>query len=425
MKKYLLFFSVVAGFLGVSCEKPVDIIEKEANSEPKTYTVTIGFNSPVKLETKSGLNDDKVERLDIYYYNYRGEFLGHETFTGSNALSQQLVLSMDERTELLFLAFANLPEDIATYITQVPMTYGSYPHIYFPFEFQKGLDYPVMGATAQVFLDSDKEVKMDLYRYIYKIEVGRITADFSIDSMKNKPVTVKRIVLINCGNKYDLLHKLDEEMPKSIYGLVDDFDYEIFGGGNTGYYLIGGHIGKYSTFSMEYENLREDWDIEYNSSYNTNNENKDAGTIIVDAEGIAEQASVINFSDNTIIGTSDNGLLNTTIDVNRTLVGLVANYTAAPKPLNAGIYNQDNTLKLVIEVEVDGTTMFYPIQILQPQPNTVYRIDNITLKGAPSPYCNVYPISYDSYSETTVSAITEISVNNIMTGANPETGELL
>lgn len=117
--------------------------------------------------------------------------------------------------------------------------------------------------------------------------------------------------------------------------------------------------------------------------------------------------------------------MNTTIDVNKTLTGLVANYTSAPKPLNVGIYDQDNTLKLVIEVEVDGTTMFYPIQILQPQPNTLYRIENITLKGAPSPYCNVYPVSYDAYSETAISAITEIYVSDIMAGANPETGELL
>lgn len=425
MKKYLLFFSVVAGFLAISCEKPVDIIENEVESQHQTYTVTIGFNSPVKLETKSGLNDDKVERLDIYYYDSKRDLLGHETFIGSDALNQQMVLSIDEKERIFFLAFANLHEDIASYITQMSMEYGSYPHIYFPFEFQKGLDYPVMGATTQVYMDSDKEVKMDLYRYIYKIDLGRITADFTIDSMKNKPITVKRIVLINCGNQYDLLRKFDAEMPESIYGPEHTFDYEIFGGGNIGYYLIGGHIGKYSTFSMEYENLREDWDIDYNCSYNTNNENKSAGTIIIDAEGVAERASVINFSDNTIIGTSDDNLLNTTIEVNQTLCGLVANYTAAPKPLNVGIYNQDNTLKLVIEVEVDGTVMFYPIQILQPQPNTIYRIENITLKGAPSPYCNVYPVSYDAYSESAISAITEIAVSNIMAGANPETGELL
>lgn len=425
MKKYLLLFSVVAGFLGVSCEKPVDIIETEADSEPHTYTVTIGFNSPVKLETKSGLNDDKVERLDIYYYDSKRDLLGHEILIGGDALNQQVVIPMAEKKRCYFLAFANLHEDIATYITHVSMKYGTYPHIYFPFEFQKGLDYPVMGATAQVYMDSDKEVILDLYRYSYKIELGRITADFTIGSMKNKPVTVKRIVLINCGNKYDLLRKFDAEMPESIYGSVNTFDYEIFGGGNKGYYLIGGYIGNYSSFRMEFENLREDWDIEYNSSYNTNNENKTAGTIIIDAKGIAEQASVINLSDNTIIGTSDDNLLNTTIDVNKTLTGLVANYTSAPKPLNVGIYDQDNTLKLVIEVEVDGTTMFYPIQILQPQPNTLYRIENITLKGAPSPYCNVYPVSYDAYSETAISAITEIYVSDIMAGANPETGELL
>ena len=119
MKKYLLFLSVAAGFLGVSCEKPADFIETVTDSAPKTYTVTIGFNSPVQLQTKSGKSYDKVNRLDVYYYGINGEFYGHESFCGEDALSQQVSVTMEERNYVRFLFLANLPEDLATYIGRI------------------------------------------------------------------------------------------------------------------------------------------------------------------------------------------------------------------------------------------------------------------------------------------------------------------
>ena len=186
MKKYLLFLSV-AGFLGVSCEKPVDIIETDADSVPRTYTVTIGFNSPMQLQTKSGRTYDKVDSLDIFYYSLNGDFYGHKSFSGEDALSQQVVMTMEENKYVRFLFLANIPEDLATYISRITKLELN-THIYFPFEEQESLDYPIMGATQLVKFTSDQRVQVDLYRYTYNLDIGRITADFTVDSMKNKEI---------------------------------------------------------------------------------------------------------------------------------------------------------------------------------------------------------------------------------------------
>lgn len=423
MKKYLLFYSMVAGFLGVSCEKPVDIIEKEANSEPKTYTVTIGFNSPMQLQSKSGKTYDKVNRLDVYYYGLNGEFYGHESFCGEDALSQQIVVTMEEKSYMRVLFLANLPEDLATYIGRITDVELS-TRIYFPFEEQESLDYPIMGATQLIKFTSDQSVQVDLYRYTYNLDIGRITADFTVESMKNKEITVKRVILTNTSNQYDLLANLSSSMPESIYGKLQTFDYEILGGGNTGY-EVGSTIMRNGKFTMTYEGLREDWAGAYSCSLNDNYLNFYPGEVRITERDIVKEATIITLDENNIIGLSDDNTLNTVLEVNKTLTGLAAEYLPH-LPINGGRDNQDNVLKLVVEVEVDGEIMFYPIHLLTPQPNTIYHIENIILKGAPSTHCNYYPVTYTvSAGMGLVTSASEVTVGDVGVGANPTTGELL
>ena len=423
MKKYLLLFSVVVGFLGVSCEKPVDIIETDADSVPRTYTVTIGFNSPMQLQTKSGRTYDKVDRLDIYYYSLNGDFYGHKSFSGEDALSQQVVMTMEENKYVRFLFLANIPEDLATYISRITKLELN-THIYFPFEEQESLDYPIMGATQLIEFTSDQRVQVDLYRYTYNLDIGRITADFTVDSMKNKEITVKRIILINTSNQYDLVTNLSSDMPESIYGRLQTFDYEILGGGNTGY-AVGPTIMRNGKFTMTYEGLRDDWASPYSCSLNDNYLNLYSGEVRITERDIVKEATIITLEDNNIIGQSDANTINSVLEVNKTLTGLAAEYLPH-LPMNGGRSNQDNVLKLVIEVEVDGKIMYYPTHLLAPQPNTIYHIENITLKGIPSDHCNFYPVTYDiSAGMGMVTSASEVTVSDMTVGAYPTTGELL
>ena len=54
-------------------------------------------------------------------------------------------------------------------------------------------------------------------------------------------------------------------------------------------------------------------------------------------------------------------------------------------------HNQDRYHKLVLGVKINGTNYYYPMYLHNLQPNMVYKINTITLKGEPSEYPNVWP----------------------------------
>ena len=60
-----------------------------------------------------------------------------------------------------------------------------------------------------------------------------------------------------------------------------------------------------------------------------------------------------------------------------------------------------------------------------PQPNTVYRIDNITIKDYGSEYSNFFPLKYVVDFSVTVTDWTEMTIDNMNVGADPITGELV
>lgn len=422
----ILFLGIIVGVLAVSCEKPINDCKGDDVSVKETYTITIGFKSPVIVQTKSESSYDKVDRLDVFYFDSEGDPIDHIVFVGDDVLSNRLSLTMREGTSIIFTFFANLPEELAGYLSH--MTRGQMlSYAVFPLEEMVRLDYPIMCATKSIYFSKDQEVSVQLYRYTYSIEVGNITADFEVDSMRNKEIFIKRIVLTNCANKCDLIYYSSNDSPQSLYGSLKDFDYDIFGGGNAGYapgqaLNFGG-----GSFSLGYDGIIEEWSGSYDNMLNNNVNNSSTNHISTSSTGAASDHTIITFDNNSgigIIGVMDDNSLETVMHVGKRVSGLPANYDA-PMPMNGGTSAQDNTPKLVIEVLVDGQTLFYPIQIAAPQPNTLYRIENIILKGVPSPYCNCYPPVYDLSTGASVSILTETIVTDIVVGANPETGEFI
>ena len=425
-RQMILFLGIVALFLASSCEKPISDHKGDGVSGEDTYTITIDFKPPVVLQTKSGLSYDKVDRLDVFYFDSKGAPIDHKTFVGNDVLSNRLSFTMKEGSSIFFTFFANLPEELAGYLSH--MSRGQMlSYAVFPLEEMDRLDYPIMCATKSVYFSKDQDVSIELYRYTYSIEVGKITADFEVDSMRNKEIFIKRIVLTNCANKCDLIYYSNNDSPQSLYGNQKNFDYDIFGGGNTGYAPGQAVNSGGGSFSLGYDGIIEEWSRNYKNMLNNNVYNSTANHISISSTGAASDHTIITFDNNSgigIIGVMDDNSLETVISVGKRVTGLPANYDA-PMPMNRGTSAQDNTPKLVIEVLVDGQTLFYPIQIAAPQPNTLYRIDNIILKGAPSPYCNCYPPVYDLSTGTSVSILTETIIKDIVVGENPETGELV
>ena len=85
--------------------------------------------------------------------------------------------------------------------------------------------------------------------------------------------------------------------------------------------------------------------------------------------------------------------------------------------------NQNIYPKLVIELSIDGESWFYPIPVIYPQPNTVYKIDNITIKDYGSEYSNFSPIKYVVDYNISVADWYEVNINNMNVGIDPITGE--
>ena len=78
---------------------------------------------------------------------------------------------------------------------------------------------------------------------------------------------------------------------------------------------------------------------------------------------------------------------------------------------------QDDTIKLVIEVEIDGKTYFYPYRALYIQPNSRYLVRNITLKGIGSDYSNFYIKKYGAdVAPVSIQGWDELEVDNIDMG---------
>ena len=77
----------------------------------------------------------------------------------------------------------------------------------------------------------------------------------------------------------------------------------------------------------------------------------------------------------------------------------------------------------MIELSIDGESWFYPIPVIYPQPNTVYKIDNITIKDYGSEYSNFSPIKYVVDYNISVADWYEVNINNMNVGIDPITGE--
>ena len=85
-------------------------------------------------------------------------------------------------------------------------------------------------------------------------------------------------------------------------------------------------------------------------------------------------------------------------------------------------YSQNTNPKLVIELSVDGTSYFYPMLMSCTQPNTVYKLDKITIKSQGSPYSNFFVKYYSMDASLSVQDWDEVTISNIDTGYTDDTG---
>ena len=80
----------------------------------------------------------------------------------------------------------------------------------------------------------------------------------------------------------------------------------------------------------------------------------------------------------------------------------------------------DNDKRLIVELLIDGQSSFYPIEISMPQPNTIYEIENITIRSAGSEYSNFYEKKYNVECSVDIVPWQSVDIPNIDVGYNQD-----
>ena len=374
--------------------------------------------------------DDFIDRIDMYEFNKAGDMIRHESWSDSEGLDLDTVkpVSYDmSGNKHNWVFIANLDPDTAEYLAGldadglsdvysgvIPMEAGNFR-----------LHKPIMTGTADADFKKNESVTVTLYRYLTRIEIEKITADFDDASLYEKEVKLKRIVITHYPNILKLLYKHVSD----VWGTYQD----MLGLGYTKF--VDPAFGNL----LKMPNSCNDIDIPYKSTFDDTfslveygGEGKLAkdfpyllnynsllgeGELVVNAEGDQLTASCHIFGDEEgILCSASNNTAGQSCDVGK--VFYTMNMVRNSYCYLIGDYkSQDDCQKLVIEVEFDGVPYFYIISLRELIAGMTYKVQNITWKNLGSRYSNKYIQKYatDAAIES-VAEWSELQMDNIQVG---------
>lgn len=411
--------------------------ELSAIDESNVSCVSFGFEvMPLEYTMTKSENinqdelDDFIDRIDMYEFNKAGDLIRHESWSDPEGLNLDTVkpVSYDvSGNKHNWVFIANLDPETAEYLAGldadgfsdvysgvIPMEAGNFR-----------LHKPIMTGTADADFKKNESMTVTLYRYLTRIEIEKITADFDDVSLYDKDVKIKRIVITHYPNILKLLYKHVSD----VWGTYQDMlgiGYTKFSDPAFGNLLkLNNECNEINipyksdfddTFSLaEYGGkgkLAEDYPylLNYNKLLGE-------GELVVDAEGDQLAASCHVFGDDEgVLCSSLNNFAGQYCEVDK--VFYTMNMARNSYNYLVGNYNeQDDCQKLVIEVEFDGVPYFYIISLRELNAGMTYKIKNITLKNLGSRYSNKYIRKYatDAAIES-VAEWSEHQMDNIQVG---------
>ena len=425
-KRYFasLSMTIWAGLLLAGCDpEPVPVQSEVESTGQATVTFTFGVQEYEETGTKSvaaDIADDEVDRIDIFSYDAEGKALQHKVIGGgSTALDLSSVSFIDAGPNgeiRRYLVMANLDQDSAEYIATLEQgKLCSYPEGFIPWSAGNCRPgRPLMGATVRIGFSSGatNSTSVTLMRYMSKFEIGTVTAEFwgTPDQFRN--VYLNHIVF---SNSWDLV-RICQTNPAYFTGDPQ----EIFG---TKGWTTGGKFGNPSGYIYYQANEfmgQDDWgrygltyavmdgtynqgnyggrgllDQDYKYLYN-NNYMQAKNSINLDAPESLKTVSQQSWDTNAYLDVNNGRLCHEyegstgPFAVNKVFYSLPTYFTVTYSDPAYDVSGQDRAHKLVIAVKINGKNYYYPIRLLHLQPNMLYRIKNITLKGEPTEYPNVW-----------------------------------
>ena len=448
MKRTLYIAAVLAVGLLTACNK--DWTPESGPDQTDEITVRFSKAPMHTLRTKADSidaneEDDTIDRLDVYVYDNKDTVLvNHHVFTDASGVD---LSSIDVKyydvsgTTLYFFALANLDEATANYLaglsrTRICTYYGGL----IPLEAGNFRAHkPIMGGAVTGSLGKssynysdtgNRELTLVLYRYLARFEIEKITADFSSSELMNSDVIVKGIVWTNVANALRPLMYFPgsnyAESPGPIWGSRSTY-YSNTEFGNLeyadGYHYYQANENHHGWVSLQ-ENynlsgwgatgtLAADFPYIYNNNYQLAK-----GVINVDAPGYMATATSHFFTgEEGRVCSSTNSSQAHVFNANKVFYIYPIGRNSYGSYMCTEFNGQDDTIKMVIVVEINGETYYYPYRVMYVQPNSIYKVHNITLKGIGSEYSNFYLKKYGaSLSAIEINGWNELEVDNIDMG---------
>lgn len=423
------FLAVLAA--GASCNKEApgpagnEIPEQVGRDEIFTATFRLNLDGMrTKAAATGSVNESAIRRIDVFEYDPYSSYnpaCNHFTLTEEELEAGEFHLQYSAGAYYSYWVLANVPENVINDLEPTRI-YSLDGNVYKWSDLYDGTYFPMSGAVP-VHYDADVTVEVNLRRLMFRVDVGEIRVDFDDVSWMNKDVFVKAVALTNVVNggrvAYDVNYVSNLTQDGHLYGtaVTTTEDKPFFGGLLTGY---SGYVpNECKSYSRTYWNADGN-DEKFYSCLNVNYKVA-AGTLPISATGALLEATYQSYTGEAgRVCSSTNPSHKHTLTVNKSFYAMPGGSVEGQYGLLQYRTEQNSYPKLVVELEIDGETHYYPIQMYYPQSNTVYQVQRITIRSAGSEYSNFFEKLVEMDMEINVLDWNEVTINNIDTGFKDE-----
>jgi hypothetical protein len=414
-----MFLPVLVALAGCEPEPlPVSFGVESGGQEVTTFDFGVmSYEGPSTKAYAADVEDGLVDRIDIFMYDGSGNIYGHKVIGeyGGGALDLNNVTFRDSDGNGVvrsYLFIANLDQDSAQYIGYLDrVDMNRYPETFIPWSAGNArVNYPLMAATAKVTFGSTTSVSISLMRYMSKFEIGTVTAQFWGTPDQYRNVYLQNIVF---ANAWDIV-RVCQSKPQNFTGQPTDifgprgWSSGAFGNPEKNYYMANYFLSQdeWSAYGMTYADMHGTYNQgtwggkgklnqDYNYLYNDNWKHP-KNSINLTAPASLVALSQQTWDTNAYLPQNAGKLCDEydgslgPFSVNRAFYTLPTKFNAWFAEPTYGDESQNNELRLVLAVKINGTLYFYSKMITGLNPNMCYKINNITLAGEPSEYPNTW-----------------------------------
>ena len=414
-----MFLPMLVALAGCEPEPlPVSFGVESGGQEVTTFDFGVmSYEGPSTKAYAADVEDGLVDRIDIFMYDGSGNIYGHKVIGeyGGGALDLNSVTFRDSDGNGVvrsYLFIANLDPDSAQYIGYLDrVDMNRYPETFIPWSAGNArVNYPLMAATAKVTFGSTTSVSISLMRYMSKFEIGTVTAQFWGTPDQYRNVYLQNIVF---ANAWDIV-RVCQSKPQNFTGQPTDifgptgWSSGAFGNPEKNYYMANYFLSQdeWSAYGMTYADMHGTYNQgtwggkgklnqDFNYLYNDNWKHpKHSLNLMAPASLVA--LSQQTWDTNAYLPQNAGKLCDEydgslgPFSVNRAFYTLPTKFNAWFTEPTYGDESQNNELRLVLAVKINGTLYFYSKMITGLNPNMCYKINNITLAGEPSEYPNTW-----------------------------------